>query len=79
MDTSRIEEVKTLIGTGRRAAHHEREGLGGRDVDAIREWCDDQPRSITKIFVVVGHDGITNSYFCSLASQASLRISGRVA
>ena len=70
--------MKTLIRTGRRAAHHQRERLRRRHVDAVRERCNHEARTVAEVLIIIGHDRITYSYLRPFTTETRLGIPGRI-
>ena len=72
------ESHRTLICTSRGAAHHQRERLRRRHVDAVRERCDDEARTVPEVLIIIRHDRVADRDLRPFATETRLGIPGRV-
>ena len=69
---------KTLIWTGRRAAHHERQRLRRRHINTIGERCNHEARPVPEVLIIIRHDRVTYSYLRPFTTETRLGIPGRI-
>ena len=69
---------KTLIWTSGSAAHHQRQRLRRRHVDAVRERCYDQARPVAEVLIIIRHDRVADRDLGSFTTETRLGIPGRI-